>query len=280
MRSLMRMASSKLPPSQLMKATRMFWPSASSPFSVEELSAIGCALVTRGRPCCTIGRWLMQVPWFERTNLRSVMRMLHALVVDDDDLRARSRSTTSPSASATTHLAGVEGGLPLDARADDRRLRAQQRHRLALHVRAHQRAVRVVVLQERNQRGGDAHRLLRRDVHVVDAVELAPARSCPGSAPARASSTKWPSSSSGALACAIDERLFLVGGQVVHLVGDERLDAIYLSAPSASRVSRPAPRPPRVPALATSALPVFAIDVSRSSVCARSAADRSRGSSW
>ena len=34
-RSLMRMASSKLPPSQVMKATSTFWPSASSPLSVD-----------------------------------------------------------------------------------------------------------------------------------------------------------------------------------------------------------------------------------------------------
>ena len=51
------------------------------------------------------------------------------------------------------HLAEVAGGLPLHAGADDGRLGHQQRHGLALHVRAHQRAVGVVVLQERDQRG-------------------------------------------------------------------------------------------------------------------------------
>ena len=54
------------------------------------------------------------------------------------------------------------------AGADDRSLRAQQRHGLALHVRAHQRAVRVVVLEERNQRGGHRDELLRADVDVID----------------------------------------------------------------------------------------------------------------
>ena len=49
-----------------------------------------------------------------------------------------------------------------------RRLRAQQRYRLALHVRAHQSAVGVVVLQERHQRCGDRNQLLRADVDVVD----------------------------------------------------------------------------------------------------------------
>ena len=94
----------------------------------------------------------MHVPWFERTNLRSlcvcstpssstmtIWRAGHA-----DDLAI---------GLAHHHLAGVDGYLALDARADNRRLRPQQRHRLALHVRAHQRAVHVVVLQERNQRG-------------------------------------------------------------------------------------------------------------------------------
>ena len=58
----------------------------------------------------------------------------------------------------------------LHAGADQRRVGAHQRHRLALHVRAHQRAVGVVVLEERDQRRGDRDELLRRHVHVVDAV--------------------------------------------------------------------------------------------------------------
>ena len=48
------------------------------------------------------------------------------------------------------------------AGADERRLGADQRHRLALHVRAHQRAVGVVVLEERDERGGDRDQLLGR----------------------------------------------------------------------------------------------------------------------
>src|SRR5215471_6663432 len=58
----------------------------------------------------------------------------------------------------------------LHARADKRRTRTEQRHGLALHVRSHQRAVRVVVLEERNQRRGHRDELLGRDVdelHVV-----------------------------------------------------------------------------------------------------------------
>ena len=45
--------------------------------------------------------------------------------------------------------------------------RADERHGLTLHVGAHERAVRVVVLEERNERRGDGHHLVRRDVHAA-----------------------------------------------------------------------------------------------------------------
>ena len=47
---------------------------------------------------------------------------------------------------------------------------AQAGHRLALHVGAHQRAVGVVVLEERDQRSRHRNDLGRRHVHVLDAV--------------------------------------------------------------------------------------------------------------
>ena len=56
------------------------------------------------------------------------------------------------------------------ASADERRIRLHKRHRLALHVRAHQSAVRVIVLEERDQRGLDRHELIRRHIHEVDAI--------------------------------------------------------------------------------------------------------------
>ena len=48
------------------------------------------------------------------------------------------------------------------------RLGADQRHGLTLHVRAHQGAVGIVVLEEGNEGGGDRHQLLGRHVHHVD----------------------------------------------------------------------------------------------------------------
>ena len=60
----------------------------------------------------------------------------------------------------------------LHAGPDVRRPRPQQRHGLALHVRSHQRAVGVVVLQERDQRCRHRHQLLRGDVDEIDLVAL------------------------------------------------------------------------------------------------------------
>ena len=65
--------------------------------------------------------------------------------------------------------ARVLGGAILHAGADDRRLRTEQRHGLTLHVRAHERAVCVVVLEERNERRRDRDDLLRRNVHELHA---------------------------------------------------------------------------------------------------------------
>ncbi len=70
------------------------------------------------------------------------------------------------------HLAGVLGGVVLDACAHQRRVGDQKRHRLALHVGAHQGSTGVVVLEERNHRGGDRDDLLRRDVHVLDVADV------------------------------------------------------------------------------------------------------------
>ena len=66
--------------------------------------------------------------------------------------------------------AGVARHHLLHAGADQRRLGLDERHGLALHVGAHQRAVGVVVLEERDERRGHRHQLLGRHVDVVDLV--------------------------------------------------------------------------------------------------------------
>ena len=77
-------------------------------------------------------------------------------------------SVTAPVRPRDDDVTGVDRGAVLHAGADERRLGAEQRHGLTLHVRTHEGAVRVVVLEERDHRGGDGHHLARRDVHVVD----------------------------------------------------------------------------------------------------------------
>src|SRR5580704_3008835 len=66
--------------------------------------------------------------------------------------------------------ARIASGDALHAGTDERSISANQRNGLALHVRTHQRAVGVVVLEERNQAGGDGDELLWRNVDVVDFI--------------------------------------------------------------------------------------------------------------
>jgi hypothetical protein len=44
---------------------------------------------------------------------------------------------------------------------------AQQWNGLALHVRSHQSAIRIIMLKERNQPSGHRYQLLRRHVHKI-----------------------------------------------------------------------------------------------------------------
>src|SRR6266545_2953094 len=118
------------------------------------------------------------------------------------------------------HVTGVGGGPVLHTGADQRRLALEQRHRLALHVRAHQCPVGVVVLEERDHRGRDRHHLPRRDVHVVDplrcdVVDLAalPPYEDPGLGEPSVGLQRR-------VGLRDDVPVLLVRGQVVHLVGD------------------------------------------------------------
>ncbi|CAB4766826.1 unannotated protein [freshwater metagenome] len=66
------------------------------------------------------------------------------------------------------HVGRVARGAGLDAGAHIGGLGRDERYGLALHVGAHERTVRVVVLEEGDQRGRDRHDLLRRNVHELD----------------------------------------------------------------------------------------------------------------
>ena len=66
--------------------------------------------------------------------------------------------------------AAVVCDLMFDAGCDHRRFGTKQRHCLTLHVRSHQRTVRIVVFKERNKSGCNGYQLFGRYVHIVDAA--------------------------------------------------------------------------------------------------------------
>ena len=98
--------------------------------------------------------------------LDQVVGVARALALDHD--RGRVELDDLARVLGDDHVARVDRGAVLEAGADERRLRDHQRHGLPLHVRAHQRAVRVVVLEERDHRRRDRDDLRRRDVHELD----------------------------------------------------------------------------------------------------------------
>jgi hypothetical protein len=119
-------------------------------------------------PFATIGFWLRQVRSFRPSNLRSTYSS-----VSSSTIRSASTNVTVPASRARTTMplfSATARSMPVPTSGGSQTL--QQRHRLPLHVRAHQGAVGVVVLEERNQRSGDANGLLRRDVDVADLVSL------------------------------------------------------------------------------------------------------------
>ena len=85
-------------------------------------------------------------------------------------MREPSIWSTMPARLARDRGTAVARDHALHAGADERGRRLQQRHRLALHVRAHQRPVGVVVLEERDQRRRHRDQLLGRDVDHSDRV--------------------------------------------------------------------------------------------------------------
>ena len=91
----------------------------------------------------------------------------HLTVLGDDDALGIHRGDDA-GLKGDEHRLGVAGNALLDAGAHDGRVGLEERHALALHVRTHERAIGVVVLEERDQAGGDGDELLGRDIHEVD----------------------------------------------------------------------------------------------------------------
>ncbi len=92
------------------------------------------------------------------------------LVVHADDDSARVHGVNNAATRRRHGDPGVDGNGTLHSGADQRRFGAHERHRLALHVRSHQRPVGVVVLEKGNQRSGHGHDLRRCHVDVIDLV--------------------------------------------------------------------------------------------------------------
>ena len=101
--------------------------------------------------------------------LRNQVLVELAFIILDDDGRAVD-VVDHARVLGNEHFARVNRDAMLDAGADVRRVGLQQRHSLTLHVRTHEGAVCVVVLQERNERGSDRSHLTRRHVHVADTL--------------------------------------------------------------------------------------------------------------
>ena len=87
-------------------------------------------------------------------------------------MRSESTDSTTPERLQRRDGAGVTGDDPLHSGPDIRSLGAQQRNRLALHIRTHERAVGVVVFKEGDERSGDRDQLLRADVHILDLIAV------------------------------------------------------------------------------------------------------------
>src|SRR4051812_18640109 len=150
-----------------------------------------------------------------------VLVELAGVRVDLDALRGHAGHDTGTP--GDDDLAGVARGARLHAGADDRALGLEERHRLALHVRAHQGAVRVVVLEERDQCRRDGHDLLRADVHVVDLVRPR-LRERVAVAGRDALTREVPFLVERGVRLRDVELLLLVGREVVDVVGDDRAD--------------------------------------------------------
>ena len=157
-----------------MNATSTFRPSASSPIFGrrtvgDDLAGLDRVTDLHQRTLVDAGVLVRALELHQRVDVDAGFARLQLAGDANDDTR-RVDLVDDARAAGRDGSAGIARDRLFHAGADERRLGLDQRHRLALHVRAHQRAVGVVVLEERNERGRDRHQLLGTDVHQRDLV--------------------------------------------------------------------------------------------------------------
>ena len=117
------------------------------------------------------------------------------------------------------HDAGIHSGFIFHAGAYNRRFGLEQRHRLTLHVGAHQGTVGVIVFQKGDHGGSYRHNHLGRNVHIVGSLPLHLQNGV---------AVTHIDSGTGKPAVLIDglvglgDNIFIfhIGGHIDHLVGD------------------------------------------------------------
>ena len=121
-------------------------------------------------------------------------------------------------------IASIDSSAVFHAGSDIRSLSADQWNCLTHHVRTHQRAVRIIMLEERDHRGRDRDHLARRDVHVIDffCVDVLDFATTTTYQDLRLCEVivigQW------SVRLSDDVLILLISGQVIDLIGDLALD--------------------------------------------------------
>ena len=124
---------------------------------------------------------------------------------------------------------GIFGHRCFHTGTDQRSFRTQQRHALALHVRTHQRTVRVIVFQERNQRSSDRNQLLRRNVDEIDFFRMSKFKFT-GFAAGNQVIFKMAVIFNLGIGLGNFELAFFIGGQIDNFIGNHAVDNLAVRA--------------------------------------------------
>ena len=169
------MASSKFAPSHETNETSRFCPSANTPFSIDGPSVMNLSFLhgiarRDKRLLRNTGELVRSLELLERVMLHAVLLIFHV------DMAARPRQVTRPSSSATMTYPEWSATRIFLARRNIRRIRLHGNDRLPLHVRTHERAVRIVILQKRNKGCRHGNEFMRRDIDKINFFRRAGSR--------------------------------------------------------------------------------------------------------